>query len=166
MVKRILAYEWKSKWQMCTIMHLLQIDVWMLALQCKGIPLIVNKRIVAVVKSRHILSITFDGTKLKEKRHRRGTNADKLFKEYWLNVNIHSLSNRPHEYHHHFSVSALNGVLKRASQRRRSLRDDKMMEKDKREETSRSESANSEAPTTRLMGGSMGSAYSLFACSL
>ncbi|XP_076466964.1 uncharacterized protein LOC143298129 [Babylonia areolata] len=63
----------------------------------------------------------------------------------------------PQEYHHHFSVSALNGVLKRASQKRRSMRDDKMAEKDKREETSRSESANSEAPTTRLMthGGSL-----------
>ncbi|XP_070190368.1 uncharacterized protein [Littorina saxatilis] len=57
----------------------------------------------------------------------------------------------PQEYHHHFSVSALNGVLKRASQKKRSLRDDKVMERDKREETSRSESANSEAPTTRLM---------------
>lgn len=64
----------------------------------------------------------------------------------------------PFEYHHHFSVSALNGVLKRASQKRRSMRDDKLAEKEKREETSRSESANSEAPTTRLMshGGSMG----------
>ena len=65
---------------------------------------------------------------------------------------------RPQEYHHHFSVSALNGVLKRASQRRRSMRDDKVSEKDRREETSRSESANSEAPTTRLMthGTSLG----------
>ena len=66
---------------------------------------------------------------------------------------------RPQEYHHHFSVSALNGVLKRASHRRRSLRDDKVSEKERREETSRSESANSEAPTTRLMthGASLGS---------
>ena len=40
------------------------------------------------------------------------------------------------------------------------MRDDKVSEKDKREETSRSESANSEAPTNRLMthGVSLGGA--------
>ncbi|ESO89151.1 hypothetical protein LOTGIDRAFT_229063 [Lottia gigantea] len=50
----------------------------------------------------------------------------------------------PHEFHYHFTISSLVGVLKRACQKRRYLRDEKSTEKDKREE-SRSESVASEA---------------------
>lgn len=59
---------------------------------------------------------------------------------------------RPSQIHHHFTPQALLGALKRASQKRRKDRDDRMADRrDMKDETSRSESQSSEAPTTRTM---------------
>ncbi|XP_035829673.1 dynein heavy chain 5, axonemal isoform X2 [Aplysia californica] len=55
----------------------------------------------------------------------------------------------PQQIHHHFTTQALIGVLKRASQKRRRDRDDRMVQRDLKDEASRSESQSSEAPTNR-----------------
>ncbi|GFN75495.1 dynein beta chain, ciliary [Plakobranchus ocellatus] len=57
----------------------------------------------------------------------------------------------PQEIHHHFTTQALLGVLKRASQKRKRDRDDRMDRAAMKDEASRSESQSSEAPTNRTM---------------
>lgn len=56
---------------------------------------------------------------------------------------------RPPECHHHFSVATLVGVLKRATQKRKFIRDEKTVDRleAKDRETSRSDSQASEAPS-------------------
>ena len=56
---------------------------------------------------------------------------------------------RPSECHHHFSVATLVGVLKRATQKRKFIRDERTMDRleAKDRETSRSDSQASEAPS-------------------
>ncbi|XP_062571168.1 dynein axonemal heavy chain 3-like, partial [Saccostrea cucullata] len=55
----------------------------------------------------------------------------------------------PPECHHHFSVATLVGVLKRATQKRKFIRDEKSVDRleAKDRETSRSDSQASEAPS-------------------
>lgn len=56
---------------------------------------------------------------------------------------------RPSHYHHHFGIATLIGVLKRASQKRKFIRDEKSQDKGDikgKDEASRSESQASEAP--------------------
>ncbi|XP_067674368.1 uncharacterized protein [Haliotis asinina] len=56
----------------------------------------------------------------------------------------------PSQFHHHFTISALVGVLKRAMQKRKFIREEKTADRlDKKDETSRSESQASEATTIR-----------------
>ncbi|XP_025098007.1 LOW QUALITY PROTEIN: dynein gamma chain, flagellar outer arm-like [Pomacea canaliculata] len=64
----------------------------------------------------------------------------------------------PQDYQHFFSAWVLGSVLKRASQKRRSLRDDRLSDREKRDDPSRCDSANSEVPPTRLTthGSSLG----------
>lgn len=56
---------------------------------------------------------------------------------------------RPPECHHHFSVATLVGVLKRATQKRKFIRDERSVDRleAKDRETSRSDSQASEAPS-------------------
>lgn len=76
-------------------------------------------------------------------------------------VNSHSFDYRPQDYQHFFSAWVLGSVLKRASQKRRSLRDDRLSDREKRDDPSRCDSANSEVPPTRLTthGSSLGGEF-------
>ncbi|XP_055954873.1 dynein axonemal heavy chain 8-like [Patella vulgata] len=51
----------------------------------------------------------------------------------------------PSEFHYHFTISALVGVLKRACQKRRFMRDEKALDKTERRDEFRSDSVASEA---------------------
>ncbi|XP_041355189.1 dynein gamma chain, flagellar outer arm-like isoform X3 [Gigantopelta aegis] len=62
----------------------------------------------------------------------------------------------PQQFHHHFTISALVGTLKRAAQKRRLIRDDKTSDRqEKKEDTSRSNSQASEATSSRPAAAAM-----------
>lgn len=72
---------------------------------------------------------------------------------------------RPPHVHHHFSIEALIGVLKRAMQKRKYIRDEKTQDKldTRKEESSRSNSQASDAPSRPVLPAQSSTGIYLFA---
>ena len=84
------------------------------------------------------------------------TSPPLIFQQY-----AYFILSSPQQIHHHFTPQALIGVLKKASQKRRRDRDDRItVTREVKEEVSRSESQSSEAPMNRTSGqGAMNSEW-------
>lgn len=79
--------------------------------------------------------------------------CNEKWKSDYINNFLYLYTFRPQQVHHHFSIDSLVGVLRRVTQKRKYIRDEKTQDKLdlRKEESSRSNSQASDAPSRPVL---------------